>query len=93
MRPDNETELSELVHFFYFSILTSPGPVQASEKDLPRLLLKVGRIVAVKRHPEAEKLYVETIDLGGEKPVTVVSGLVDYIPIERMQVCGSNVLA
>jgi tRNA-binding EMAP/Myf-like protein len=54
------------------------------------LQLRVGRIVDVKRHPEAEKLYVESIDLGadvnGGKPVTVVSGLVDYIPIDRMRV-------
>jgi tRNA-binding EMAP/Myf-like protein len=40
----------------------------------------------VKKHPDADSLYVEQIDLGEpEGPRTVVSGLVNYIPIEEMQ--------
>jgi len=56
----------------------------------------------VKRHPDADGLYVEVyitqlqyagklmnikqqIDVGEETPRTVVSGLVNYIPIEQMQ--------
>lgn len=37
------------------------------------------------KHPEADSLYVEKIDLGEEKPRTIVSGLVNFIPIEQMQ--------
>nr|CAH7756021.1 unnamed protein product [Callosobruchus chinensis] len=37
------------------------------------------------KHPEADALYVEKIDLGEEKPRTIVSGLVNFIPIEEMQ--------
>lgn len=37
------------------------------------------------KHPEADSLYVEKIDLGEEQPRTIVSGLVNYIPIEEMK--------
>ena len=32
-----------------------------------------------------EALYVETIDLGESEPRTIVSGLVNFVPIEEMQ--------
>ena len=48
--------------------------------------IRVGKIVEVERHPEAESLYVEKIDLGEEAgPRTIVSGLVDFVPIEEMR--------
>jgi len=50
-----------------------------------RLDMKVGRIVEVGRHPDAEKLYVSKIDLGeagGNR--TIVSGLVDFVPENEM---------
>lgn len=50
------------------------------------LEVKVGRIIDVKKHEKADTLYVEQIDLGEEKPRTIVSGLVNYIPIEKLQV-------
>jgi aminoacyl tRNA synthase complex-interacting multifunctional protein 1 len=48
--------------------------------------MRIGHIVDVKKHPEADSLYIEQIDLGEETgPRTVVSGLVNYIPIEEMR--------
>ncbi|KAJ8518462.1 hypothetical protein ONZ45_g4449 [Pleurotus djamor] len=48
--------------------------------------LRIGRIVDIKKHPDADSLYVEQIDIGEETgPRTVVSGLVNYIPIEQMR--------
>nr|KAH9891619.1 hypothetical protein C8Q73DRAFT_801198 [Cubamyces lactineus] len=48
--------------------------------------LRVGRIVDIKKHPDADGLYVEQIDFAEETgPRTVVSGLVHYIPIEEMR--------
>ncbi|KAI0335930.1 nucleic acid-binding protein [Cubamyces sp. BRFM 1775] len=48
--------------------------------------LRVGRIVDIKKHPDADGLYVEQIDFAEETgPRTVVSGLVHYIPIEDMR--------
>jgi tyrosyl-tRNA synthetase len=49
------------------------------------LEVKVGRIVAIKKHEQADTLYVEQIDLGEDKPRTIVSGLVNYIPIEKLE--------
>jgi len=56
------------------------------ESKPSRLDIRIGKIVEVSRHPDAESLYIEKIDLseeGGNR--TIVSGLVDYVPIEEMQ--------
>jgi methionyl-tRNA synthetase len=65
----------------------APG---AAAKDLPvdisRIDLRVGHIRKAWRHPDAESLYVEEVDVGeAEGPRTVVSGLVKYIPEAEMQ--------
>ncbi|KAG8955899.1 G4 quadruplex nucleic acid binding protein [Tulasnella sp. 424] len=58
----------------------------AGEPSPAMIDLRVGHIVDVKKHPDADGLYVEQIDLGEETgPRTIVSGLVNYIPIEQMQ--------
>lgn len=41
-----------------------PTPLEA----FGRLDIRVGRIVEVGRHPEADKLYVEKIDVGEAQP-------------------------
>ncbi|CAB4006669.1 aminoacyl tRNA synthase complex-interacting multifunctional 1 isoform X2, partial [Paramuricea clavata] len=55
------------------------------EVDASRLDLRVGKIVKVEKHPDADTLYLEEIDIGEEKPRTVISGLVKHIPLEKMQ--------
>lgn len=51
-----------------------------------RLNIRVGKIVEVSKHPDADSLYVEKIDIGeASGPRTIISGLVNYIPIEEMQ--------
>ncbi|KAF8645265.1 hypothetical protein AX16_008089 [Volvariella volvacea WC 439] len=66
-------------------------PVKAAAADdgepVPSMIdLRVGHIVDIIKHPDADGLYVEQIDLGEETgPRTVVSGLVNYIPIEDMR--------
>ncbi|KAM0748090.1 nucleic acid-binding protein [Meredithblackwellia eburnea MCA 4105] len=47
--------------------------------------LRVGKIVDVELHPDADAMYVEKIDVGEAEPRTVVSGLVKYVPIEQMR--------
>ena len=56
-------------------------------KPTPTMVdLRVGFIQKAERHPDADSLYVSTIDMGDEEgPRTVCSGLVNYIPIEDMQ--------
>lgn len=56
------------------------GPV-----DVGRLDMRVGLITTAKRHPDADSLYIEEIDVGEEKPRQVISGLVKFVPIEEMQ--------
>ena len=45
--------------------------------------LRAARITEIKRHPDAEKLYIETVDLGAEKR-TIVSGLVPHYKRRRI---------
>lgn len=53
--------------------------------DVGRLDLRVGRIVEVALHPDADSLYVEKIDCGEASPRTIISGLVKHVPIDQMQ--------
>jgi aminoacyl tRNA synthase complex-interacting multifunctional protein 1 len=54
--------------------------------DVSRLNMKVGEIIHVKPHPDADTLYLETVDLGEEKPRTILSGLVNDVPIGPLSV-------
>lgn len=47
--------------------------------------LRVGKILSVEKHPEADTLYVESIDVGEGEPRTIVSGLVNFVPQDEMQ--------
>merc|ERR1711862_444571 len=53
--------------------------------DVGRLDMRVGLIRTAKKHPDADSLYVEEVDVGEEKPRTVISGLVKFIPENEMQ--------
>ncbi|XP_077156791.1 aminoacyl tRNA synthase complex-interacting multifunctional protein 1 isoform X3 [Paroedura picta] len=53
--------------------------------DVSRLDLRIGCITAVKKHPDADSLYVEEVDVGEQNLRTVVSGLVKHVPLEEMQ--------
>jgi len=58
----------------------------ATDESVPsRLDIRVGKIVEVSRHPDAESLYVEKIDLGEAVPRTIVSGLVNFVPEAEMK--------
>ncbi|KAK7108880.1 tyrosine--tRNA ligase, cytoplasmic-like [Littorina saxatilis] len=50
-----------------------------------RLDLKVGKITSVKKHPEADSLYIEMVDLGEKTPRTIISGLAGLVPMEDLQ--------
>lgn len=54
--------------------------------DVSRLDLRIGRILEVSLHPDADALYVEKIDCGDTTgPRTVISGLVKHVPIDEMK--------
>ncbi|GMH39956.1 hypothetical protein BSKO_07860 [Bryopsis sp. KO-2023] len=60
-------------------------PAEDRAVDVSRLDLRVGHINKAWRHPDADSLYVEEVDVGEEQPRTVVSGLVKFIPEDQMQ--------
>lgn len=65
-------------------------PKNASEPinetvDVRKLDFRIGKIVEINKHPDADSLYVEKIDCGEDKPRTVVSGLVNHVPIMEMK--------
>lgn len=62
-----------------------PGQASAEPLSPNRLDIRIGKITAVQRHPDADSLYVETVDLGEAEPRTVVSGLAGLVPMESLQ--------
>ncbi len=52
--------------------------------ELSRLEIRVGVIRTVERHPDADTLYVEQVDVGEGEERTIVSGLVKYCSAEEL---------
>ncbi|GFT66019.1 tyrosine--tRNA ligase, cytoplasmic, partial [Nephila pilipes] len=51
-----------------------------------RLDIRIGKIMEIKKHPDADSLYVSKVDLGDSSgPRTVVSGLAKIIPQEELE--------
>ncbi|KAF8702173.1 hypothetical protein HU200_033064 [Digitaria exilis] len=75
----------------------APGGDEKTEptvEELAGLLdIRVGRVVKAWRHPEADTLYVEEVDVGEAEPRTICSGLVNFLPIEELQDSSVVVLA
>ena len=47
--------------------------------------LRVGHILSVAKHPDADSLYVEQVDVGEAEPRTIVSGLVNYMSLDEVK--------
>ncbi|WRT69296.1 methionine-tRNA ligase, beta subunit [Kwoniella shivajii] len=63
-----------------------PAAKEEPTGPLPSMIdMRVGRVLDVKRHPDADSLYVETIDVGEEEPRTVCSGLVKYMSEDQIR--------
>lgn len=79
------------------------GASQPAKKEIvatvDMLDIRVGQIVSVSRHPDADALYVEEIDIGEEQPRQVTAArlpaglsgiaLVEYIPPPLHESCTS----
>ncbi|XP_028452408.1 tyrosine--tRNA ligase, cytoplasmic isoform X1 [Perca flavescens] len=61
------------------------GGGEDDELDPSRVDIRVGKIISVEKHPDADSLYLEKIDVGEPQPRTVVSGLVAYVSQEDLQ--------
>lgn len=64
----------------------APSTSSPEDAAIAGLDFRVGRILSAEKHPNADSLYVEQIDLGeAEGPRTVVSGLAKYCSLESLQ--------
>jgi len=61
-----------------------------AQQFIEKVQLIVARITKVERHPSADKLYIEEIDLGPLGSRTIVSGLVPYYKEEEL--LGKNII-
>ena len=55
-----------------------------SFQDFKKLEMVAGKIVKVERVPETDKLYRLQVDIGREKPIQIVTGLVPYYTEEEL---------
>jgi methionyl-tRNA synthetase len=58
-------------------------PAEPAPPDFAVLDLRVAEIVKIERHPNADKLYIETLDIAGEERV-IVSGLAPFYREEEL---------
>lgn len=65
------------------------GSADSKPIDVSRLDLRIGCIITAKKHPDADSLYVEEVDVGEAVPRTVVSGLVNHVPLDQV-ICTTN---
>merc|ERR1712212_894857 len=63
----------------------SQGGADAADINVSKLNMKIGKIVSVEKHPDADTLYVEQVDVGEERHRQVVSGLVKSYTLEEIQ--------
>jgi len=78
--PSKKKDVSEIGKF-------GPSTPQQNSfvEDVRRIDIRVGKIISADKHPDAESLYVETIDCGDDQgPRTVISGLAKFLPLESL---------
>lgn len=64
----------------------APGPEPAAPfAAFRRLDIRVGRIISVEDHPDADKLYLLKADVGEEEPRQIVAGLKAFYDRDGMQ--------
>lgn len=61
----------------------APGFIEFT--DFQKLDLRVGTVITVEKHPDADRLYRVEVDLGEEKPRQVVAGLAEFWPVEELK--------
>jgi len=62
--------------------------------DFQKVEMKVAKVLAVEVHPNADKLYVVRLDVGGGETRTVVAGIRPFYTVEELTgktvVCVAN---
>lgn len=79
-------ELKKLSSQAYPVANTKGGKTAEPERpvDISRIDIRVGKIVNIEPHPDADSLYVEKIDVGEAEPRTVISGLRKFVPQDKL---------
>ncbi|XP_018911398.2 aminoacyl tRNA synthase complex-interacting multifunctional protein 1 isoform X3 [Bemisia tabaci] len=67
------------------SSTTKSKTVTKRPVDFSRLDVRIGKIIAVQEIATAHNLYVEEVDVGEAVSRTVISGLVNHIPMEDLE--------
>ena len=57
---------------------------QISFNEWKKLEIRVGKILKVERVPKTDKLYKLQVDIGKEKPIQIVTGLVPFYSEEEL---------
>jgi tRNA-binding EMAP/Myf-like protein len=67
--------------------VAKPAAEPAADRaiDVSWLDFRVGHILDAHAHPESDKLYVESIDVGEPEPRTILSGLAHYMPLDKVR--------
>tara|TARA_Y100000310_G_C20550498_1_gene747819 strand:+ start:227 stop:556 length:330 start_codon:yes stop_codon:yes gene_type:complete len=52
--------------------------------DWKNLDIRVGKVLEVEEHPDADKLFILKVDIGEENPRNIVSGLKSYYEIDEL---------
>lgn len=82
---DEGHELYEKENLFQKVILEKKDDVKEEEiTPFESLSLRVGKIVEIRNHPEADKLYIEKIDIGEKEPRQIISGLKDHYAADEL---------
>ncbi|WIA23629.1 hypothetical protein OEZ85_000334 [Tetradesmus obliquus] len=63
----------------------APAAAAADASPISAIDIRIGQIMSVEKHPDADSLYVEQVDVGEPEPRTIVSGLVQFVPLDQMQ--------
>ncbi|MFW5865948.1 MAG: methionine--tRNA ligase [Nanoarchaeota archaeon] len=73
------------------------GDVEATKQEktpqdtlFKNLDMKVGKILDVTKHPKADKLYIEKVDVGDGNKIQIVSGLVPHY--EKEELLGKHII-
>ncbi|XP_070567902.1 tyrosine--tRNA ligase, cytoplasmic-like [Ptychodera flava] len=82
-----DTEMKIMASQAYPKTKAGKGGNAAAEEEITpaRLDFRVGKILSVKKHPDANTLYVAEVDIGGNETRTVSSRLVKYMTMEEIQ--------
>eukprot|EP01091_Cochliopodium_minus_P005510 TRINITY_DN15424_c0_g1_i1.p1 TRINITY_DN15424_c0_g1~~TRINITY_DN15424_c0_g1_i1.p1 ORF type:complete len:547 (+),score=194.68 TRINITY_DN15424_c0_g1_i1:183-1823(+) len=87
----NKDLLSKAYPSLEVKVETKNVPKTQPKKNQPKPLspyeidLRVGHIIDIEKHPKSDRLYVEKIDVGEEKPRTIISGLAEHYKLEELK--------